>query len=76
MNSSIDISCKFVRYLLLRVLKMLKLHQAFWEILSLASSPFQDSAVMTRGVYHMPVLLRVGGCSHEPEDKIPTLTQL
>ena len=55
---------------------MLKLHQAFWEILSLASSPFQDSAVMTRGVYHMPVLLRVGGCSHEPEDKIPTLTQL
>lgn len=49
MNSSIDISCKFVRYLLLRVLKMLKLHQAFWEILSFAFSPFQDSTVMTRG---------------------------
>ena len=48
MNSSIDISCNFVRYLLLRVLKMLKLHQAVWEILSLAFSPFQDSAVMTR----------------------------
>lgn len=49
MNSSVDISWNFVRYLLLRVLKMLKLHQAVWEILSLAFSPFQDSAVVTRG---------------------------
>lgn len=45
MNPSNDVSCKFVRFIPLRVWKGLEMQHAFWEMLSLAFSPFQDSGV-------------------------------
>lgn len=51
------------------------MHHAFWEMLSLAFSPFQDSGVAA-GCPPYAGPAGGQGCSSEPADKTPALTQL